>query len=200
MEAPRFFRLLVGLILIVFAAGMLFGNLGMSQLSQLVHKMFWPMIVIVIGIYLFFSYPQNTKDETPKAATPVVVETAPAGPRVRESKIAGELHMTPAGPVQKVLADLTFGKCVVDLTPTIWENGVGTADIQGLIGEVDLLVPAGLGVNYDIHCFIGAIRAEGRNSDGVGNHFNLKTPAAEGASTIDLRIGLAIGEIKVYRV
>lgn len=199
MESSRFIRLLFGLILIILASALLLNNLGLPDLSQIVRKLFWPLIVIAVGVFLFFSSsPQG--ESKPKASVPAADPPAEDGPRLRESKIAGELHMVPAGTYQKVLADLTFGKCVVDLTHTTWENGTGVADIQCLVGEVVILIPAGLGVTYTCQCFIGAIHAEGRNQESIGNHLNLKTLPDANASAIDLRVNLAIGEIKVFRV
>ena len=84
------------------------------------------------------------------------------------------------------------GEVTIDLTGD-WQNDLD-ARIAGGLGNINLRVPAGVGVNIDVETGVGSIDANGLTKDG-----DTYTNDANGTSDVTLRIEISggVGQINL---
>lgn len=181
----KFFPLsdvLFATLLLVIGAYLLAPRLG-YEIDIVPWSVLWPIMLIILGIALMnrtnvFSS-QNSR-----------------------SSLIGEVSR---GGSSWYLEDMSFrhgiGEVRLDLTHAIIPDKTIDIDIQGMIGEVTIFLPANLPLRADCYTSIGDITVLEHSEEGLSKHLVMQTPDYDEATRkLNLTVRWKIGEVSVRRL
>jgi len=141
-----------------------------------------PIIIILLGLKLLFSR------QHARISQGFSKENAPKTGNGEAAKISalfcGHEYSYSETPFNGANIDVMFGGVKLDLRGAIIENDC-TINVHTLFGGVEILLPDGVNLHIDSHCFMG----------GVGNHSN-RTFNPE-AKTIRIQADCMLGGIDI---
>jgi len=86
----------------------------------------------------------------------------------------------------------------IDLTTAFFEEKRTAIRLQGLIGDVDIVVPEDIGLTVNAQVAVGEIQVAGERGSGFANHQIWRSPNADTAEyRVDLEISYIIADVGV---
>lgn len=178
-------RLIFGVISIVLGSVWLWNNLDIGPNIPL--GSLWPLLLIILGLYIILR-------QTVWAGQP--------GGSVMVDRIIGDIRL--GGPNWQAGDKEVFsliGDVDIDLRQTALPDGETTLRVRSIIGDVDVLVPAAVGVLVNASVMIGDVRALGQRRDGFFLDLSQSTPDyASAERKVRIEIDMVIGDAEVERV
>lgn len=143
----------------------------------------WPILIILLGIAL-------------------INRTTVFSNKNSRSSFIGEVTR---GGSSWYLEDMSFrhgiGEVRLDLTHAIIPDKTIDIDIQGMIGEVTIYLPADLPLRADCYTSIGDINVLEQSEEGLAKHLVVQTPDyADATRRLNLTVRWKIGEVSVRRL
>ncbi|MCI3920055.1 cell wall-active antibiotics response protein LiaF [Paenibacillus sp. TRM 82003] len=176
-------RDLSGYVLLVFAGLVLIAN----------HWAF--LIGVVVAAVGWFLYRSKSSG---KAAS----EGNPYGPAFVKQHIVANLRWGQgvAWTVRSSDVSVAIAEVKIDLTNALFEEPVTTLRLQGIIGDIDIVVPEDVGLTVNAQVAIGEIQVAGERGAGLMNRLVWRSPNADAAEFrvhIDLSYAIADVDVKV---
>jgi hypothetical protein len=198
-------RALFGLLLVILGAGLLLGELEVFDFRGIV-RTYWPVLLIVAGILLL------------RRSTPLWIE-GPADPLGRHatfgslsidfsesggvdtSTVFGDVKVTVTSPAfagGKV--STVFGNAIVDLAAAGISPGTHTLRVNGVFGNTNLVLPAGVAYSMIATTTAGTLRVGDRKEDGFSPRIHDESPEfAASDRRLVLDASRTVGDITVRR-
>src|SRR5690606_23301906 len=86
----------------------------------------------------------------------------------------------------------------IDLTNAIFEEPLIHLDLQGLIGDIDIVVPDDIGLSVHAQVAIGEIKVAGERGAGLGNKLIWRSPNFDTAEhRVELTISYTVADVDV---
>lgn len=174
----------VAVSLLVVALGViLLGNslqLFSVRLDR-VFDLFWPLLIIVIGLSIFLG--QSIPGKTNWAVLGGI-ERGKHG----NWELASGSYIALLGGVE------------LDLRNAVIPDGETILDLTAIMGGIDVRVPSGLNVIADGFAVLGGVEILGRNSGGIIGSLRSEHPADNQAKTLVIQARAVLGGIDVKRV
>ena len=192
-----------GLILVVIGVILLLDNLGIADLSEILHT-YWPLFIVLIGVSLVLRRSDSRWkdwDRTSDNQTPPTQSARPwepnmkqnSGDRISESTVFGDmnLHVTSknfqGGDVSAVFGDVDVDMADAELPP-----GEHTLKVHTVFGSTRLYVPRNIGVIAVADSTFGDVRIFDQVRDGIFQKAEFKS---EGYDTAEKRLRIEIAQI-----
>lgn len=160
-------QLILGLGMILLGAIYLAANLLQIDLGRI----FWPLILILIGVWMLLR---------PRAAM---------GNWIRGVSFVGDVSRHGAWQVVDQDIRAFVGDVDLDFSHAEVPDGETHFRIQSFVGDVDLIVPAGIGVSISTSGVVSEVRFFGRKQTSVFRPVSMQTDGYAGA---EKRIGLTL--------
>jgi len=119
----------------------------------------------------------------------------------RNWRVAGEVRL--GGPDWRVENSSTYlwvGELHLDLTNTRLPEGTTPVRIGMFAGEVEIIVPADIGVRAGSNMFAGEINILGHNSSGISPHLSVESEDYRACPRrVDIEVEMWFGELNIRR-
>lgn len=185
MSRLRLVEIIVALIIIAIGVVVLVNNLGYADihLGQ-VWRTFWPLILIAVGLLIIWGSAQA---------------------RMSSGKWGHPIGDIKVGQEEWELHDMNvrsgMGNVQLDLSRARIPKGETKLDIEGGIGNIDVIVPADLAISAWGKVSLGSVTILGQKADGFSRELRFTSdgyPSATRKVRIDM--SLALGDAKIRRV
>lgn len=166
----------------------LLGVAGLILLAN--HWTFLVGIAIAALVWFFWRTRQNTAPE-PGAAT---------GTAFMKQHIAASIHWGRGEPwtARSSEVSVAIAEIQIDMMNAIFEHPDISLNLQGLIGDIDIVVPEDVGLSVDAQVSIGEIQVAGERGAGFMNRFVWRSPNYETAEhRVQLSLSYLIADVKV---
>jgi predicted membrane protein len=189
------------MILIILGILFLLENLSVANFGDVIST-YWPVILILIGVRIFFRYGRGTAN-VHDAQNPTIV------PGSSEQSNASAIHSSNVfGDVDLKINSIdfrggtisnTFGDMNIDLSEIQLAEGEQVLKLDGVFGNLHVLVPKTIEIYVTTHSLFGDVRVLGNVKSGFGQEISYSTPNYAGA-TKRLRIisNQIFGDVKVW--
>lgn len=203
------------LILTGLGGFLLANNLNWIEIEiRSVWGIIWPVLLIYIGLQFFSGSRRSFMvfDEDGGFSGRLHRPGRKSGPgsggsrpfRMVEnvSTMVGELHLgDKAFELKDMHYDLMVGDLHIDLTRALIPERQVTIDLNGWVGDIEILVPADLPVAVYARVSIGDIELMGNNVAGMGRSISFQSPGFDDASRrVRIFLELKVGSISVRSV
>jgi predicted membrane protein len=188
------------LILIILGILFLLDNLGIADFGTVIAT-YWPLILILIGIRIFFRYGRGPS-QTTSSAEPMTMGTTQesSASTVHNSNVFGDVDMKISskdfrgGSISNVFGDMN-----IDLSEIALADGEQLLKLDGVFGDLHVLVPKDIEIAVTSHSVFGDVRVLGNMKTGFGQEIFFSSPNYSGASK-KLRIlsNQVFGDVKVW--
>jgi predicted membrane protein len=171
--------------LIVIALGvlLLLDKLGIAGFGDIIST-YWPLILILVGLRMFFRYGRSE----PQTGMPHDVifsgtTQESASTTISSSNVFGDVEMKitstdfHGGSISNVFGDMN-----IDLSEIQLAEGEQTLKLDGVFGDMHVLVPKNIEVYVTAHSVIGDMRVLGNVKSGFGQQLSYSTPNYPGAT------------------
>lgn len=173
------FQILGGGVLVGLGVLFLIGNFTGINFCQFV----WPLALIGAGLWVI----TRTQRREPGMAY--------------QDRVIGEIKREGAWQVQHEHIWLGIGDVDLDLTSASIPAGVTNLKVSGFVGEVDVIVPASVGLKLNASAVAGDISMAGHKEELLFGSTELATPNyASTERRIDLNVMHFAGDIKVRQI
>ena len=106
---------------------------------------------------------------------------------------AGEAWTARSSQISVAVAEVA-----IDLTNAIFEEPEITLNLQGLIGDIDIVVPEDVGLSVNAQVAVGEMRIAGERSSGLGNRFVWRSPNYDMTENrVQLQLSYAVADVNV---
>ena len=200
MSSPR--RPYLGAIILI-TLGILFllDNLGFASFGDIIST-YWPVILILIGVRIFFRYggsqSQPYPDDHHTVVTGIIQESSAS--LLHSSNVFGDVDMKitskefHGGSVSN-----TFGDMNIDLSEMQLADGEQLLKIDGVFGDLHVLVPKDMEIFVTAHSLFGDVRVLGNVKSGIGQELSQSTPGFGGsAKRLRLYCNQVFGDVRVW--
>jgi lia operon protein LiaF len=179
-------RLFFGILFIVLGGVWLWNNLDLGP--QIPIGSLWPILLILLGLYIIM---RQTVWARQSAGAPIIID-----------RILGDLRIGgPQWNAQDRDIFTLIGDVDIDLRGSAIPEGETTLHVRSLIGDIDVMAPAGVGVFASVSALIGDLRVLGKRRDGFFQDLTLSTPDyATATRRIRIEIDMLIGDAEIERV
>jgi len=188
------------LILITLGVLFLLDNLGIADFGSIIST-YWPVILILIGIRIFFRYGRGPSQ--PSATTePVTMGTTQesSASAIHNSNVFGDVDMKISskdfrgGSISNVFGDMN-----IDLSEITLAEGEQVLKLDGVFGDLHVLVPKDIEIAVTSHSVFGDVRVLGNMKTGFGQEIFFSSPNYSAAPK-KLRIlsNQVFGDVKVW--
>jgi predicted membrane protein len=188
------------LILIALGVLLLLDKLGIAEFGDIIST-YWPLILILVGLRMFFRYGRSE----PQAGVPHDVGFSgstqeSAATTMSSSNVFGDVDMKitstdfHGGSVSNVFGDMN-----IDLSEIQLAEGEQTLKLDGVFGDMHVLVPKNIEVYVTAHAVIGDMRVLGNVKSGIGQQISYTTPNYPGATKkLRLITNQVFGSAKIW--
>ncbi len=189
------------LILITLGVLFLLGNLGVANIGDIIST-YWPVILILIGVRIFFRYGRGT-DHVHDAHDPIMMGESSqqsSASAVNSSGVFGDLDLKiNAKDFRGGRISNTFGDMNVDLSEIELAEGEQLLKLDGVFGDLHVLVPKTIEIFVTTHSVFGDVRVLGNIKSGFGQEISYSSPNYSTA-TKRLRIvsNQVFGDVKIW--
>lgn len=191
---------LAPLILITLGVLLLLDKLGIAEFGDIITT-YWPLILILVGIKMFF---RRGNDESPSSAPHDVVFSGTtqesAATSISSSNVFGDVDMKITSPdFRGGSISNVFGDMNIDLSEIQLAEGEQTLKLDGVFGDMHVLVPKTIEVYVTAHSVIGDMRVLGNIKSGFGQQISYTTPNYTGAAKkLRLITNQVFGSAKIW--
>lgn len=180
-----FWQTIVGIAILIIGLVGLLNNLGLVAITagQVVGILF-TLGLIALGVWLIWNAQRSRR--VPRSINVILGDT-------NIGRQAWELR--------ELVVRSGVGDVTVDLTRAAIPDREGRIDISGWVGDVEVLVPPGLGVRARGTVWVGGVRLLGRRAEGFFRDLEYTSSdfdTAEKRVVVDVNVGA--GEVTVSRV
>ena len=189
------------LVLITLGVLFLLDNLGIANFGDLITT-YWPVILILIGVRLFFRYGHGTV-QVADAQNPPTIHGATQESNasiVNTSSVFGDLDLKISSKeFHGGRISNTFGDMNIDLSEIEMAEGEQLLKIDGVFGDLHILVPKNIELYVTTHSVFGDVRVLGTIKTGFGQEITYSSPNFSGAAR-RLRIvsHQVFGDVRVW--
>ena len=187
--------------LILITLGILFmlNNLGVADFGTIIST-YWPLILILIGIRIFFRYGRSSTQSTPSTSVNTGATQELNASVINNSNVFGDVDLKinskefRGGSVSN-----TFGDMNIDLSEIALAEGEQILKLDGVFGDLHVLVPKDIEIAVTTHSVFGDVRVLGNMKSGFGQEISYSSPNYSAASK-KLRIvsNQVFGDVKVW--
>lgn len=189
------------LILITLGILFLLDNLGVASFGDIIST-YWPVILILIGVRIFFRYGRGTVHmqdiENPTVLHGSSQESSASA--IHSSNVFGDVDLKISSKdFRGGTISNTFGDMNVDLSEIELAEGEQLLKLDGVFGDLHVLVPKTIEIYVTTHSLFGDVRVLGTVKTGFGQEISYSSPNYAGA-TKRLRIvsNQVFGDVKVW--
>jgi predicted membrane protein len=187
------------IILITLGVLFLLGNLGIADFGTIIST-YWPLILILIGIRIFFRYGRSSTQSSPAGSVTTGATQEWNASMVNNSNVFGDVDLKinskefRGGSISN-----TFGDMNIDLSEIALAEGEQLLKIDGVFGDLHVLVPKDIEIAATTHSVFGDVRVLGNMKSGFGQEIFYSSPNYSAASK-KLRIvsNQVFGDVKVW--
>ncbi|WP_309123454.1 cell wall-active antibiotics response protein LiaF [Paenibacillus sp.] len=168
--------------------------LGVAALVLLAnHLGFLVIVAILLGVW-FFRQSKRKSGEAPGAA-PNSFDTS-----FVKQHIVANIRWGRGEPwtVRSAQLSVAIAEIQIDMTNAIFEEPVVDLQLQGVIGDIDIVVPEDVGLTVDAQVAIGEIHVAGERGAGIMNRLVWRSPNFDVAEhRVQLHISYAVADVDV---
>lgn len=189
------------LILILFGVLLLLDNLGVADFGSMIST-YWPLILILIGLSLLLR--RRRVSDSPEGGASHFTE----GDGVRETNAAVVNSTSVFGDMELRIASkefrggmisCTFGDVNVDLSGVALADGEHVLKIDGVFGDLHVLVPKDMEMMVTARAVFGDVRVLGMHKSGIGQEISYTTSAyTTAARRIRIQANQVFGDVKFW--
>jgi predicted membrane protein len=189
------------LILIALGVLLLLDKLGIAEFGEIIST-YWPIILILVGLRMFFRYGRSHHEAglSPDATVFSGSTQESTGTTISSSNVFGDVDTKiTSKEFRGGSISNTFGDMNVDLAEIQLAEGEQTLKLDGVFGDLHVLVPKDIEIFVTTHSVFGDVRVLGNVKTGFGQQISYSTPNYAGA-TKKLRIisNQVFGDVKVW--
>jgi len=183
------------MIIILLGLILLFNNLNVIDLKDLL-KDYWPVLLILWGLYLIIKRDRFHFDEGIAGDKDVICETEKA----LYSNVFGDLKVQINSlKFEEGKINNTFGDIKLDLTKLNIKSGEKFLDVHGIFGDIKISVPQNIEYSIKASITAGDIKIMGNKVDGFSKELKYQS---KNYDTVDskllIHISHVFGDIKVW--
>jgi len=187
------------LILITLGVLFLLDNLGIADFGS-VMSTYWPLILILIGIRIFFRYGRSSTQPSSSASVNAGASQESNASAINNSNVFGDVDLKinskefRGGSISN-----TFGDMNIDLSEIALAEGEQLLKLDGVFGDLHVLVPKDIEIAATTHSVFGDVRVLGNMKSGFGQEIFYSSPNYSAAPK-KLRIvsHQVFGDVKVW--
>jgi predicted membrane protein len=187
------------IILITLGVLFLLDNLGIADFGTIIST-YWPLILILIGLRIFFRYGRSSTQSSPAGSVNTGATQEWNASMVNNSNVFGDVDLKinskefRGGSISN-----TFGDMNIDLSEIALAEGEQLLKIDGVFGDLHVLVPKDIEIAATTHSVFGDVRVLGNMKSGFGQEIFYSSPNYSAASK-KLRIvsNQVFGDVKVW--
>lgn len=184
------------LILIVLGVLLLLDKLGIAEFGDIIST-YWPVILILIGVRMFFRYGWQ---ESSDAAVFTGSTSEMSSPVISSSGVFGDLEMkVTSKDFRGGTISNTFGDMNIDLAEIELADGEQVLKLDGVFGDLHVLVPKNIELSVRTHSVFGDVRVLGNVKTGFGQQISYTSQNYAGAAKKLLIVSHQVfGDVKVW--
>ncbi|MFQ5674764.1 MAG: cell wall-active antibiotics response protein LiaF [bacterium] len=184
-----------GIIMIALGVIFLLDELDIMDAGDFFSR-FWPLILIAIGVKMIL-----TRQETSSTASNDREQLADSSDPVKYSKVIGDINLKlETKALEGGNIGTTIGDMKIDLSDIDMATGEKTLSIDGMIGDVRVILPKTLKVTVKANVTIGDIQLLDITGDGFFLSRSYKSQGYDKAQKkLYISISEVIGDIEVRR-
>jgi predicted membrane protein len=187
------------IILITLGVLFLLDNLGIADFGTIIST-YWPLILILIGIRIFFRYGRSSTQSSPSGSVISGATQESTASMINNSNVFGDVDLKinskefRGGSISN-----TFGDMNIDLSEIALAEGEQLLKLDGVFGDLHVLVPKDIEIAVTTHSVFGDVRVLGNMKSGFGQEISYSSPNYSAASK-KLRIvsNQVFGDVKVW--
>ncbi len=188
------------LILITLGVLLLLDKLGIAEFGDIIST-YWPLILILVGLRMFFRYGRSEQQAgAPHDAAFSGTTQESTATSTNSSNVFGDVDMKitstdfHGGSISNVFGDMN-----IDLSEIQLAEGEQTLRLDGVFGDMHVLVPKNIEVYATAHSVIGDMRVLGNVKSGIGQQISYSTPNYPGATKkLRLITNQVFGSAKIW--
>jgi predicted membrane protein len=188
------------LILITLGVLLLLDKLEIAEFGDIIST-YWPLVLILVGLRMFFRYGRSESQAgVPHDVIFSGTTRESAGTTISSSNVFGDVDMKitstdfHGGSISNVFGDMN-----IDLNEIQLAEGEQTLKLDGVFGDMHVLVPKNLEVYVTAHSVIGDMRVLGNVKSGFGQQISYTTPNYPGATKkLRLITNQVFGSAKIW--
>jgi predicted membrane protein len=187
------------LILIVLGILFLLDNLGVADFGSVIST-YWPLILILVGLRIFFRYGRGSTQSSPTVTMTSGATQESNASTMNSSNVFGDVDLKISSKeFRGGSISNTFGDMNIDLSEIALVEGEQTLKLDGVFGDLHVLVPKDIEIFVTTHSVFGDVRVLGNVKSGFGQALSYTSPNYTGASK-KLRIisNQVFGDVKVW--
>jgi predicted membrane protein len=187
------------LILITLGVLFLLDNLGVADFGTIIST-YWPLILILIGVRIFFRYGRNSAQSTAPGSVSTGAALESSASALNNSNVFGDVDLKiNSKDFRGGSVSTTFGDMNIDLSEIALAEGEQILKLDGVFGDLHILVPKDIEIFVTTHSVFGDVRALGNMKTGFGQEISYSSPNYSAASK-KLRIvsNQIFGDVKVW--
>jgi len=194
-------RIVWGIILILLGLIFLLQNLGYWEIGDLIRR-FWPVIFILIGLKILLNHHWRFHSAPSAGSTSDVSglkeEDSGKSSEERYSNVFGDLRMRfDDKTIQSAHFSNVLGDTELDFSRAKFEKDAALR-VNGVLGDVEIRLPAGIEVETHTNCLAGSIRIFDQYQSGFMKNVQYSSPSTSGKSPLRLHVSVLFGDIKIY--
>src|SRR5271157_3393542 len=175
------------LILIILWILFLLDNLGIADFGSIITT-YWPLILILIGIRIFFRYGRSSTQSSPSITMGSGSTQESSASAINNSNVFGDVDLKISSKeFRGGSISNTFGDMNIDLSEIALAEGEQTLKLDGVFGDLHVLVPKDIEIYVTTHSVFGDVRVLGNIKSGFGQEISYSSPNYS-AATKRLRI------------
>jgi predicted membrane protein len=187
------------IILITLGVLFLLDNLGIADFGTIIST-YWPLILILIGIRIFFRYGRSSTQSSPSGSAISGATQESNASMINNSNVFGDVDLKiNSKEFRGGAISNTFGDMNIDLSEIALAEGEQLLKIDGVFGDLHVLVPKDIEIAATTHSVFGDVRVLGNMKSGFGQEIFYSSPNYSAASK-KLRIvsNQVFGDVKVW--
>jgi len=165
------------------------------------------LLLLTLAAAAFWYFVVRRKETGPVAGRPPAEAGVEAGASAADSLQAFAKHFAAsirwgrageAWTARSSRISAAVSEIAVDLTNAIFEEPEIVLNLQGLVGDIDVVVPEDIGLSVNAQVAVGELRVAGERSSGFGNRLVWTSPNYETAENrVQLHLSYAIADVHV---
>jgi len=168
--------------------------LGVAAIVLLAHHLAFMIVLAVLIGYWFFRHSKRKASGAP-AAAPNPFDTS-----FVKQHIVANIRWGRGEPwtVRSAQLSVAIAEIQIDMTNAIFEEPTVDLQLQGVIGDIDIVVPDDVGLSVDAQVAIGEIHVAGERGAGIMNRLVWRSPNFDVAEhRVRLHISYAVADVDV---
>jgi predicted membrane protein len=181
-------RVFTGLLIICVGIIFLLGNIYPDFNFWHFAGRLWPVILIIIGLYILLSQNRFRWHAATRASS--------------HSRMVGDLRIDYKGKeIGDVGASQLIGDLTIDLTGALLKSGVNTLNVSGIIGDTSIFLPSSFPLKISARSIAGDLRFDNRQEEGFFPKLEYTDDRYEQAGEkLLVTVSSVIGDISMQRI